>query len=268
MKFLKLCTAFIYLLLIISPPSVFAQNVKAGEQKSDGQQIFWMNNEQIKYSVVLQDNELISDRLEAQPEWLSQFGTRPFAIETDANFALQVMWTGWRAPGKVNNAENPVIFSKENFRLEKHDIKESLDGSKEIILLFKGIDTSFELLITYQLEPEAFYVRKKVAAADPNGSNHFLQWLWPLRSLFQGDVSVIKAGGFGQPIAFQKQDGGVFFGLEYPTSENYLKPFKNKRIEIGCGQEIGGRITASWIESEWVVEGLSPNSDLKLWFWK
>jgi hypothetical protein len=268
MKFLKLCTAFIYLLLIISCPSVFAQDVKAGEQRSDGQHIFWMNNEQIKYSVVLQDNELISDRLEAQPDWSSQFGTRPFAVETDANFALQVMWTGWRAPGKVNNAENPVIFSKEHFRLEKHDIKESPDGCKEIILFFKGIDTSFELLITYQLEPEAFYIMRKVAIADSGGSNHFLQWLWPLRGLFQGDVSVIKAGGFGQPIAFQMQDGGVFFGLEYPTSENYLKPFKNKSMRIGCGQEIGERITTSWIESEWVVEGLSPNSNIKLWFWK
>jgi len=81
-------------------------------------------------------------------------------------------------------------------------------------------------------------------------------------------VIVLKSGGFGQPLALQYKQGGAFFGLEYPTSENSLKLVEEGKTTLHCGQELGERIGNSWVESEWVVEGLSPNLHVKLWFWK
>jgi hypothetical protein len=190
------------------------------------------------------------------------------AVETDADFILDVMWTGWRAPGKVNNAENPISLSKVHFQLARPDFKELPGEVKELDLFFEGVNNSFELRITYQLEKEAFYAKRKLAVRDPESRHHFLRWVWPRRGLISGGVSIVKAGGFGQPLALGKDGGGVFFGLEYPTSENSMRPVGIGKINIRCGQEMGERIGSSWVESEWVVEGLSPNARVKLWFWK
>jgi uncharacterized protein (DUF2249 family) len=268
MKIFKSSGFFIAALLAIFISLSFADSVKFEEQKDDGKQVFRLSNHQVECSVIFESGKLISDRLETQSPWVLKFGTQPFVIETDANFALDVVWTGWRAPGKVNNAENPTILTKQNFKLERHDVRELPDGVIELDLYLKGMSNPFELLLTYQLEEKAFYARRNVAVRDAESGRHFLQWIWPRRGFVFGDVKVLKPGGFGQPVALQNKEGGSFFGLEYPTSENSLKQNKDGRIYIRCGQERGEQIGSSWIESEWVVEGLSPNSHIKLWFWK
>ena len=255
-------------LFVFFVSSIFALNVIFEERKDDGKQIFWLSNDQVKCSVIFEEGKLASDRLETQAKWLSEYGTQPFAIETDADFGLNVMWTGWRAPGNLNNAENPVILFKANFELLRHEVQELPGEGKELNMFFKGLNNSLELRITYRLEKEAFYIRRKIAVRDSKSGRHFLRWIWPRRGLVLGNVTILKSGGFGQPLALQIRESGAFFGLEYPTSENSLKPTEKGKTAIQCGQEIGERIGSSWIESEWVVEGLSPNSHVKLWFWK
>jgi len=259
---------FTVALLVFFASSSFALNIEFGEKKDDGKQILWLSNALVKCSVIFEEEKLASDRLEAQPKWLSEYGTQPFAIETDADFGLDVMWTGWRAPGNVNNAENPVMLSKDNFELLRHEVQKIPGDGRELNLFFKELNNSLELRITYQLEQGAFYVRRKMAVRDSRSGRHFLRWVWPRRGLLYGNVNILKSGGFGQPLALQIKDAGAFFGLEYPTSENSLKPTEKGKTNIHCGQEIGERIGSSWIESEWVVEGLSPNLHVKLWFWK
>jgi len=268
MRFWKAIGFFVVVLLVLFVSTSFAQGVEYGEQKENSKQVFWLSNNQVKCTVTFEEGKLVSDRLEAQPQWSSRFGTQPFAVETDADFTLDVMWTGWRAPGKVNNAENPITLSKGHFQLVRHDFKEFPGKGQELDLFFEGMNNSFELRIAYQLEEKAFYAKRKLAVRDPNSKYHFLRWVWPRRGLVSGEVSIVKAGGFGQPLALGKNGGGVFFGLEYPASENFMRPVGIGKINIRCGQEMGERIGSSWIESEWVVEGLSPNAQVKLWFWE
>jgi hypothetical protein len=268
MKFWKAFGLFAIALLGLFWSPSFAQGVEYGELKEAERQVFWLGNNHVKCSVTFKNGKLVSDRLETRPQWSSRFRTEPLAAETDADFALDVMWTGWRAPGKVNNAENPITLSKSHFQLVRHDFKEVLGEVKELDLFLEGVNNSFELLIAYQLEEKAFYVRRKLAVRDPESRHHFLRWVWPRRGLISGEVSVVKTGGFGQPLALGKDGGGVFFGLEYPTSENSLRPVGIGKVNIRCGQEMGDRIGTSWMESEWVVEGLSPDEQVKLWFWE
>ena len=269
MKLSKLCRFVIAtLLLAFFVSGSLADSIAYQQQKDNSRQIFKSSNDRIVCSIYLEEGKLISDRLELQPQWSSQFSTKHLAIETDADFALEVMWTGWRAPGKANNADNLVTLTAKNFRLERQEIRELEGDVKELCLFFEGINTPFDLRLTYQLEPGAFYIRRKVALKDSSFGLHFLHKIWTYHSIVFGDATVIKVGGFGQPIALQYNDGGAFFGLEYPTSENILHLKEKGETQILCVQEIGERIGKAWIESEWAVAALTPNNYVKYWFLK
>ena len=125
MKNLRLRWLFTFVLFVLFASPGFASDAVPEEKKEDYKQIFSVSNELVKYFIVFEEGKLISDRLEVQPEWLSEYRTRPFLLETDADFGLNVMWTGWRAPGNVNNAENPIMLSKHNFELVRHEIQEA-----------------------------------------------------------------------------------------------------------------------------------------------
>ena len=269
MKFFKLCllvTATLLLAFFVSQS--LTDSITCQQQEDNSRQIYNLSNDRIILSVCFEEGKLICDRLSLQPQWSSQYGTKHLAMETDADFALEVMWTGWRAPGKINNADNPVMFTAKNFRLERQEVRENGSEVKELHLFFKGIDNPFELCLTYQLEPGAFYIRRKVALRDPSFGHHFLQKVWAYRCTVFGDVEVIKEGGFGQPVALQYGDGGAFFGLEYPISENKLHLKEKGKTHLLCGQEVGQRVGKTWIESEWAVAALTPNNHVKYWFFK
>ena len=268
MKSFKLYGLITAIVLVFFISSCLADSVTYQEQKVNSRQIFKLSNDQIICSVLFEQGKLLSDRLALQPQWSSQYKTKPFAMETDAGFALEVMWTGWRAPGKVNNADNPITLTAQNFRLEQQEIVELEGDVKQLRLFFKGIDIPFDLCLTYQLEPDDFYIRRKVAVKDASFGLHFLQKIWAYRSIVSGDAKVIKQGGFGQPAALHYKDGGAFFGLEYPASENRLHSKENGKTSVLCGQEIGERVGKEWIESDWAVAALTPDSYVKYWFFK
>ncbi len=259
---------FLALVLLFQVPSIFAEDVTFGEKTLDGKQIFWLSNGMVRCSVTIGSGQLDNDAVSALPEWLGKLGASPVVVETDGDFALDIMWTGWSAPGKENNAENPVVFAKKDFQFLEQKVRDLSGGAKELDLLFKGLNTRFELMITYQLEPGTFFARRKLAVRDPSSRNHFLRWTWPRQGFVFGNVSGVKQGGFGQPAAIRIGEGGAFFGLEYPTSENAVDIKEKGRAKLRCGQEVGEKIGSSWVESEWVVQGLSPDPHVKLWFWK
>ena len=266
MRFLKIFGFLSVILFLFFSSFIWAENVTSGVKEEKGSQIFWLANDQVKYSLIIEQGKIVSDRLEGQSDWLSTYGKESLAVETDADFALDVMWTGWRAPGKVNNADNPVIFSKKDFLLEKQEIRELGGGGRELDIFFKGINNPFLLRMTFELEPGTFYLRRKISICDSQSGSHFLRSLWPRSSLVYGDLQVVKEGGFGQPIAFSQGEVQAFFGLEYPASENSLHAEGEGKVKILCGQEIGQKTGQDWIESESVVEALVPEKNIKRWF--
>jgi len=249
--------------------------------KEQSSQHFSLTNDLIRCAISFESNHLVLDEVKALPEWLSKFGPNPeLAVQTDADFLLNVMWTGWTAPGKVDNADNPAELTKQYFQLAEHKLRENAGGGKELDLILRGgRGVPLEVCLTYRLEPDSFYAKRKLAvraaAPSPNRSqrpsvrpSHFLRWIWPRRGNISGKIQIFKPGGFGQPVAFETGPGGGFFGLEYPTSENSLRSLESDKNSLACGQEIGSLIGDSWLESEWVVEALAPEPSIKKWFWK
>jgi hypothetical protein len=243
-----------------------ADTVSAGQETINEKQVSWLGNDQVKCSVVFQKGELTGDCLETQPGWAGSEGNPSQQIKTDADFGLDVQWTDWLAPGKIHNADNPVMFTKKYFRLEQMKTLDNPDGSKELVFTFKGSEISLEVQLIYKLETDAFYVKRQISVRDPKSGGHFLRWLWPQRSVIHGNVSILKPGGFGDPAALTTNNAGAFFGLEYPAAENSLEPVCKGKTALHIGQEMGLKINDTRIKSEWTVTGLTPGTHVKLWF--
>jgi hypothetical protein len=262
----KLFVAWIFSFLAVLP--VAARIAHPDQQADNGAGTLSFQNERVRFSVVIENGRLVADRLEAQPGWSkAEAGASPAAVETDADFGLEVMFTGWSAPGRVNNAENPVVLTKKDFTFIGREVKELPDGTQELDLDFRGRETSIRLRLAYQLGAGAFFIRRNLSVNDPEFGHHFLRWFWTRRGAVFGISSVLKSGGFGQPAAGLLDGSGVFFGVEYPAAENHLE-IREGRAEILCGQEYGRLIGADRLTSDWVVEGLTPNAFVKYWFFR
>lgn len=260
---------FLTIIILLASLLCAAETVSFNLEEENGIKVFRLKNEKIGCAIFFTEARLEKDSYTALSRWVAAFNRPQFTITTSADFVLNVMWTGWRAPGEENNAANPVLFSKKDFKLEDYKLRELPGEIKELDLLFRHRSPQYvhlEIRLTYRLEPESFFVRRKVSVRDRSHGDHFLRWLWPLRAEIQGKTSIVKRGGFGQPAALRTSKGGVFFGLEYPASENSLEKISKKITEIQCGQEMGEIIRDSWLESEWVVTGLAPEPYLKRWF--
>jgi hypothetical protein len=234
--------------------------------KADSVKSYQLENDKIKLSVTFRNNKISGDQLEVKNSWEKSYGvTTPIIFRTDGDFTLDVMYTDWSAPGKINNADNPVTLTKNNFEIVNSTSVENPDGIKELVFDFKSDETTIDLRITYQLSKEDFYVRRNLAVMDTAFGHHFLRWFWSRTGDIDNVTKVIKDGGFGQPIAFLSKSGGGFFGVEYPAAENSITKIGNG-YKIKCGQEFGERIGNDWLKSDWVVQGITPNSYLKHWF--
>ncbi len=259
-----------YLLLLIALQ--FSTAIVLPQQKQSAQAgpgtILTIENAQAKCSVRLDGSKLVSDRLETKAMWASSTGGQATAIETDADFAIDLMWTDWDAPGKANNADNMITMTKSSFSFQRQETRESSDGTKEISLYFGGVGHTLQLMVTYRLEPKAFYVKRNIALLDTSGYGHFVRFFWPRSGALFGVEKVIKDGGFGQPVALLLKRGGAFFGDEYPASDNRLMAKSKGAYVIKCGAELGERIGKTWLSSDWSVEAITPDPYVKLWFSK
>ncbi len=260
---MKSFLTWIFIGLFLVPSSFFLRPLLA-QQRS--QNHFTLQNKKVKAGVLIQDGVLGQDCLRALPQWTAQFHTEPTAIKTDADFALNVMWTSWRAPGKINNANNPVIFTKKDFLFEGAERDTLSDGQENLVLHFKGKNNPFLLKITYSLKPDAFFVRRAIAVRDTFERGHFLRKICSRKGTLLGNVNPVKPGGFGQPVAFTQGEGGGFFGLEYPTSQNTLQKTGKNFATFSCSVEIGKKVERNWLETDAVVTGVTPTSAVKWWF--
>ncbi len=259
---LILCLGLLPVILFSSP------QVKFGHQEVRDIQEFYLDNGIVILSLWIKDGIILHQHIQAKEDWLAAHNISFVQLRTDADFGLDLTWTGWRAPGKRDNAANPVRLTKSDFVFKEYRLYPLAGrGGLELEFLFNGKGNSLEMKLLYQLEEDVFFLRRKIAVRDPSQKNHFLRWIWPAFGDVFGDLKIIKAGGFGQPVAFLINDGGSFVGLEYPTSENHLLPKSPKQTGIRCGQEIGERIGNAWVESDWLVQALVPQKTVKQWFW-
>ncbi len=236
---------------------------------SDSSARFFLENDYVKFIVTSEKGGLKGESLEAEPRWVKERGTpAPVTLESDGDFAVDLMYTDWQAPGKTNNADNSVLLTKKDFTLVDHNSMTYPDRTKELNFVFKGKETTIDLMLTYRLEPKDFFIRKSIAVRDTAFGHHLLRWIWPGDEVVSGVDSVVKAGGFGQPVAILEKNGGAFFGLEYPTSQNSFEVRGKREGRLQCGQEYGQLIGKEWLRSEWMVEGITPDSYVKDWFFK
>lgn len=324
---LVLTIAMMGLLHLSHPTTVRALNQPPGvtiaDSEFEGRRTISLQNQQVVLEVELQDGQLVGDRLatvaRGAQDGIATAGSEPFVV-TNAGFALEIMWTGWRAPGKVHNADNPVLLTARNFEFqgkldqvgpwlqqqESPDQTTDISGrqaeattksrgymGRRMVLFFRGTDNPFELRVTYEMGIN-FWVRKRVAVRDTTGHDHFLQWIWPVHASLQGDWTILKPGGFGRPVAVVAagsgsgpngsvrggKEAGAFFGLEYPAGTNRLgrtvadaaapaqlaSPATAGSLTLTCGQEMGQRIGAEWVEGDWAVMALTPDLLVKRWF--
>jgi hypothetical protein len=278
---------FFALLVFFNVPSIAASSdasagaapVRYAHEKRAESDVFTLSNGLVRCSVTITGGNLTGDRLEALPSWPAAKKQPLPSVEGEADYALDIMWTDWQAPGKVSNAENPVVLTKKDFILQDNSLREPPSGAKKIELNFTGKNAPFDLRLVYELEPGSFFARRWLAlklgrAPRPDNASapgpHFLRWIWPRRGELKAPpgFSLLKEGGFGQPAAMLAGGGGAFFGLEYPTAENSLLLRPGGTPVLACGQEIGERIGGSWIESEGVVTAITPDPFVKLWFWR
>lgn len=240
-------------------PAAQGNTVVFDEVELEGTHAFRLGNGQLNCTLTVEEGRLVHERLSLAGE---------LVIETDGGFAVDLVWSGWRAPGMVNNSENPVTLTAGDFRLVSHESTELPGGGREVVLLFQLPDDGLQAHLGYRLEPDDFFIRRRLSLTDADDRGHFLHQIWPLACTARapGGITVVKPGGYGQPVALVcGETGGAFFGLEYPAAENSARQTGTK-ADVRCGQLLGERVGTDRVESEWVVQGLTPDPHLRVWF--
>jgi hypothetical protein len=221
-----------------------------------------IDNGVLRLTVEVRSGRLVGDLLQR----LDGSGPR---LGSDGGFALELTWTDWSAPGKTQNADNPVILDQGSFLCEKGETVETA-GGRELRLHFRGDEKAgnpLRLLLAYRLEPGRFWCRRRLEVSDPGGPRHFLRAIEPLALALGQGFRVVKRGGFGQPLAFTAPGGGAFLALEYPAADNRLE-VENEIPRVRCGQEIGERVGPAAIASDWAVVALTPDERVRRWFFE
>ena len=236
-------------------------------QEKEPTRTFRITNGVVDLQVGVREGSLASERLAL----LTYPGKGPapegVVLETDGDFALDVMWTGWHAPGKKYNADNPITFSAKDFRFIGSVEGGGPKGAKDLTLSFKARKGPFWLGITWRLEEGAFFARKRVVVRDDRTGRHFLRKISPVAAGLPAGFQVVKEGDFGQPVALDYGKFGAFFGLEYPGSRNILAGGEDAP-RVSCSQWIGERVGKKGIASDWAVLGLTPDNRVKFWFFR
>ncbi|MBI5645596.1 MAG: alpha-galactosidase [Ignavibacteriae bacterium] len=257
--------SIIFLLCVLCIPRAAAQRIVTAQRDEGARTVLTLANDKVECSVVLENGRLVLDRLVARPDWAHGFGTSPVAVETDGDFAAEIMWTDWQAPKSEQNAENPVTLTKSDFTVRAVSFQPDTDGSMELWLDMACVHRPMHLRLTYRLRDNDFVLRRKVTLRDSSGRGHFLQYLATRDGAVAGRAKIVKDGGFGQPAALQSLDGAAFFGLEYPAAETRLTQ-TGQRLRLLSRQEAGEKITAAGFEGAWAVSAAVPDYAVKRWF--
>lgn len=288
------CIAFSFLL----PLSMLSQKVQSDYSSVGNQKIFTLSNDKVAEMIIIENDILKGDELIGNQDWLAKYHNSNHGVYTDGDFALQMMWTDWSAPGKEFNGDLQVSFSKKDYKYDHYNFQDNENDGKDLNLYFTPFDktNTVQLRITYQLLPGKFYSKRKISLQDTLLQKNWLQAFVSRKgkisdiSSFTGNsymirqessnsyavvqsennsqeetTKIIKKGEFGQPCAVDFKNGGVFFGIEYPTATNKVSQ-KGNGLELSCHELIGKVVRKDWVESDWVVEGLTPDHYVKDWF--
>jgi hypothetical protein len=263
------------LLLSVHSVVLYPQSPVQKIEGKDTLTTFTLDNEYLTLSIVYKGKQLFSDSLTGASSWFESYGASPVVLSSTADFELTVVWTDWLAPGKKNNGDNPVILSKENFKLISYAQNQGKDGTKEIVFRFLYPGTTLETSVCYSLSPGKFYYRKKIEVTDTLQQSHYLQSAGLLKgsvsatygnaSGITAPVEILNPGGFGQPLAITAGKAGAFFAVEYPTATNagYIS---NDSLYLDLHLEVGQKITKQNCCKEWAVIGLLPEPYTQKWF--
>jgi hypothetical protein len=242
---------FILLIIfLITYCSLASISIKTTEIKEN--KIFNINSDFYSVKIILNKGKLIREIISDSK------GANK--LKTDGNFKINLMWTGWQAPGVLNNSENPVDYDSSDFEFTDYS-----DNDKTLKLNFKGKGRlNLKLTLIYQFPEGKYYFRRKVEISRLKKGAHFLRKIYPINYSIKGNnLKIIKKGGYGQPVGFLINDGGYFFGLEYPSSYNSIK---NNILK--CWQYIGEKIEDIPVSSDWTIIGITPDKDIKKWFFR
>ncbi len=293
----KLNSLIFFVIPLFSPICLLSQKVSTNFYSESNQKVFMLSNDKVTEKVIIENDILKGDELIGNQDWLAKYHNSHHGVFTDGDFSLQMMWTDWSAPGKEFNGDLQVSFSKKDYKYDHYDLQDNNEG-KNLNLYFTPLDKSntIQLRITYQLLPGKFYSKRKISVEDTLLQKNWLQAFVSRKgkisdiSSFTGNrymirqessnnyavvqsqnssqeetTKIIKKGEFGQPCAIDFKNGGVFFGIEYPTATNKVLK-KGKGFELFCHELIGKVVRKDWVESDWVVEGLAPDHYIKDWF--
>ncbi|MBC7186419.1 MAG: alpha-galactosidase [Calditrichaeota bacterium] len=252
--------------LLLSCVAAWARDASAGGSIGKEDRIVVLENNCVVCSLRVENGQLVAETLAGQPGWLKAYGSCTVRVAADGDFALELFWTDWSAPGKKDNADNELTVAARDLQLLSVTSDDPASGSKQTHLLFQHRQASLQVMLTYELPADRPYVRRRVAVCDPKRHRHFLQSVWPRRGTIEGPLALMKSGGFGQPAAVRIQDGAVFWGVEYPAATTLLNPEPTGSAFLSCGHEAGEVVDSLWVASEWVVTGLCPTPHAKLWF--
>jgi len=234
----------IFLIMILMIPAL----ILAGDKSLK------LDNQNLQLSIDFQEQSLKNETLILK-------GKENFTVDMDGDFVFDIVYTSWRAPGKINNSANPVQLSKKDFRYTDSKKYELEDGTQKLEVFLKGRNSRFNVKLCYKLKPGKNYFRRSIAIRDTVEDTHFLRKIHARKGSISPGYEVIKKGSYGQPAAFKYGDKGVFFGLEFPTSTNIIE-----NNTINSYQYIGKKIQDEWISSENVVFALYPDDRVKYHF--
>ncbi|MGQ9559699.1 MAG: hypothetical protein ACUVWA_04240 [Candidatus Oleimicrobiaceae bacterium] len=247
--------------VVVGTTSGWVSGIRAGEGR-----LVVLENACLVCSLTVRQSQLVAETVAGKPAWLQSYNSRSVRVAGDGDFALELYWTGWLAPGKKDNADNELTVTAKDLRLVAVTSCDLADGGKEARLQFAHSGSSVQVLLTYQLPAQRPYLRRRVSVSDPKHGRHFLHWMWPRRGLLVGEIALLKSGGFGQPAAVRLPDGGAFWGVEYPAATTVIAAQSDGSVQLQCGHEMGATVDSTWVDSEWVVTGLCPQPYVSLWF--
>ncbi|BAX79302.1 alpha-amylase family protein [Labilibaculum antarcticum] len=241
----------LFLLLVISHISLAQQNRN-----------LLIENNQVQVEIQLQNKQLYSENFSIKND------TSNGTINFDGNFSFEIVWTDWLAPGMSNNAENPAILTKNDFEFTHSKKSNITNGLHQLETYYKGKNQHLQLIITYLIEPDKHYYKRKIAIRDTLYKKHLLHKINAFHSevTITDSVKILNKGGFGQPVALQFSKNGLFYGLESPISRNTFEQKGKNKYHFNCAKYSGKKITNNWLESDWVIFGLSPDIYVKKHF--
>ncbi|MFW6160557.1 MAG: hypothetical protein ACOC57_05390 [Acidobacteriota bacterium] len=161
--------AYFFSFLGLLPVILFSSpQVKFGHQEVRDIQEFYLDNGIVILSLWIKDGIILHQHIQAKEDWMAAHNISFVQLRTDADFGLDLTWTGWRAPGKRDNAANPVRLTKSDFVFKEYRLYPLAGrGGLELEFLFNGKGNSLEMKLLYQLEEDVFFLRRKIDARNP-----------------------------------------------------------------------------------------------------